>query len=279
MSICFLFICCSNITNFNLKWRGETYKDMTISVDLVPAVLCERLYSLFCPRSRECRFYVFFKYKSEDCFPVDHSDVELKSICQLPENVRKGYAFAKAIRLTSLLPKGFLEYIQVYDIHSCLRTYLLKVCLLFLTERLCVLHHSYEFSNLLPCKWAYLLYHHLYARLLDGEIPIWFNVDPIFVTRLKAEIVFQCYHPLDISTEEAAPCCIKQRALLAMTKLYINALNRFCEQQGCDMTKLQAKVKTVQQIQIPGLQDIILTFVKGKMPVQRVRHLQNEKQP
>ena len=83
------FICCSNITNFNLKWRGETYKDMTISVDVVPAVLCERLYSLFCPQSREGQFYVFFKYKSEDCFPVDHSDVELKSICQLPDNCER----------------------------------------------------------------------------------------------------------------------------------------------------------------------------------------------
>ena len=108
------FISCSNITNFNLKWRCDAYKDMTISVDVVPAVLCERLYSIFCPRSRECQFYVVFKYKSDDWFPVNHSDVELKSICQLPNNVRKEYAFAKAIRLTSLPPKGFLGAIEVH---------------------------------------------------------------------------------------------------------------------------------------------------------------------
>ena len=269
------FVQCSNITNFRLKWRGKNYKDMTISIDVVPAVLCERIYSLFCPRPSECRFYVFFKYKSEDCFPVDHSDAELKSICELPDNVRKGYAFAKAIRLSSLLPQNFLERIQVFDIHRCLRTYLLKVCLLFITQRLHVLHPSYGFSGLLPSEWAYLLYHQLHARLLDGEIPIWFNVDPHFVTRLSGEVVFQCHHPLDVCVEDAAPCCVKQKSLLVLTQFYIDSLRALCERQGSDMTRLQKKVNIVRQIEIPGLQEFIGQFVKGKIPVQHVRRRQS----
>ena len=258
----------TNITNFRVIWRGSCYKDMTIKIDVVPAILCEQAYSVFCPGVHKSQFYVFFKFKSKECFPVDHSDVELKSICKLKKNIRKGYAFAKAIRLSALLQQSFLTNINVEDIHDCLRTYLLKICLLFCTERLC-LHLKHQFEILTPMKWAYLLYNHLEARLLDGEIPIWFNVDPTFTTRIGAEVVFQCYHSLDVAVDEEAPCCTKQKALLALTRFFLKALKAFCEYNGCDMNKLEDCVKQVRQLEVPGLQEIIGYYVQGKRPVKR----------
>ena len=153
---------------------------------------------------------------------------------------------------------------------NVLITYFLKICLLFCTERLCLLHHTYAFRNLTAIEWSYLLYNHLEARLLEGEIPIWFNIDPKFVTRLGAEIVFQCYHSLDVQGDETSACCTKQRALLVLTNYFIKALKGFCEYKGCNMDALEDFVKQIRQVEIPGLQEIIGRFVQGKMPAQRV---------
>ena len=264
----------TNITNFRMIWRGSCYKDMTIKIDVVPAILCKQtylckqVYALFCPGAQTSQFYVFFKFENNKCFPVDHSDVEVNSICKLKERTRKGYTFAKAIRLSNLLPQFFLANIHVEDIHDCLRTYMLKTCLLFCTEKLC-LHSKYHFETLTPMEWAYLLYSHLEARLLAGEIPVWFNIVPKYVTRSGEEVIFQCYHSLDVAADEESPCCTKQKALLALTRFFLKALKSFCEYKGCDMNKLEECVKEVRQLEIPGLQEAIGYFVKGKRPLNR----------
>ncbi|PFX20234.1 Potassium channel AKT3 [Stylophora pistillata] len=104
----------ANATKIALKWSGQVYRDLLISVDLVPALhfpkfwppnVCET--PLLHPKIKEKGVHVvmalhsgsFFK-SGEKHFRLSFSLAETAIFQALPEHVHSGYILAKAVRST-----------------------------------------------------------------------------------------------------------------------------------------------------------------------------------
>ena len=109
----------ANATKITLKWSGQVYRDLLISVDLVPAVhfplfwppnICET--PLLHPKLKEKGVHVvmalhgecFFKH-GEKHFRLSFSTAETAIFQALPEHVRSSYILAKAVRSTYVCSK------------------------------------------------------------------------------------------------------------------------------------------------------------------------------
>ena len=128
-----------DITALHLRWYGEHYKDMPISIDLVPCIEFED----FKPAklashdgAGEFKYYVLPKRvhhaETETCsFPVASTTVEQALMKNVSPWIREGYKLAKAIRLTSLITQECAVELteDVTNIHDCVKTYMLKTCL------------------------------------------------------------------------------------------------------------------------------------------------------
>ena len=114
------------------------YKDMDVKVDLVPMI-----------RFKSDKFVLLnhlgqFSHCSEDlilkqihnpyCFPTAFSVFDSTMIKALPREIKQGYILAKALRRGNLFHACAekLRDLDIYDIQEHLRTFMLKMAVLWL---------------------------------------------------------------------------------------------------------------------------------------------------
>ena len=131
------------IIALHLRWYGDRYKDMPISVDLVPCVEFDDYKPPRRYAKQHCRSFVFGKRRvlreaDTTQFPVACTLEEQALMKGYTANARNGCKLAKAIRLTRLLTHDCVSKLtrDVTNIHDTLRTYMLKTCLFILHQRL-----------------------------------------------------------------------------------------------------------------------------------------------
>ena len=217
----------------HLRWRGNVYKDMEITVDLVPALEL----SNFTPNPKlvdeSCTYYAFVKQREftknseRILFPIAYSEAEVTLIRQLPECARQGFQLAKAMRIAVLFPDLIQQLLQgVFAIDECLKTYMLKTAVLVLAK---VVPTALQ-SRLTQEQWAFMVYCYLVYRVRDnGSLMNIFDADHIH----KQFSIFACRHELDIAHgEEARACCINRRNLLVIVQFMLHVLKAHLEREG-----------------------------------------------
>ena len=140
---------------------------------------------------------------------------------------RRGYKLAKAIRLTSLLTQKCVDKLtdNVTNIHDCLKTYMLKTCLIVLHLRDPSLKQRGD--ELFPEQWALLLYEQLLEFLCNGELPILLDCtlgdDEASVVRCRHFLPFIWLHE-----HLRAACCDNKLNVLALTLNLHDVLTNYC---------------------------------------------------
>lgn len=109
----------ANATTIRIRWHGHFFKDMLISVDLVPALFFPNFWppnvsktALLTPKMKENGIHVVFALHNdkffesqEKHFRLSFSLAETEMFKSLPEQVCRGYILAKAIRNPSVCPQ------------------------------------------------------------------------------------------------------------------------------------------------------------------------------
>lgn len=109
----------ANATTIHINWHGHFFKDMLISIDLVPAVYFPNFWppnvsqtALLTPKIKENGTHVVFALHNDqffECqekhFRLSFSLAETEIFKTLPEQVRLGYILAKAIRNSHVCPQ------------------------------------------------------------------------------------------------------------------------------------------------------------------------------
>ena len=234
-----LFHGLAEIPCIHLKWRGPVYKDMSITIDLVPALRIRNYNPKIAFVNEPCEYYtfpkgIFFHSKGYSLWPVAFSEVELKLVCSLPEQARSGLKLAKGVRIRELFPKKVVQLLHnVSSLDDCLKTYMLKTNVIVLSK---VVPKATKFDDV---QWAYMTYALVVQRLLLlGSIPHIFDVSP----QHNIFTVFACRHDTDIPCEEERKCCI-QRKNLVIIALNIREVLRIClENEGKDIAQLDTFV-------------------------------------
>ena len=127
------FLQSKSITAVHLRWYGDHYKDMPISIDLVPCVELDDFKPQRKYTATPCKHYVFCKHKNKTdigvrIFPVAFTDQEQTMMKEITANARQGLMLAKSLRLTRLMTYECASRLTegVTDIHDTVRTYVLK---------------------------------------------------------------------------------------------------------------------------------------------------------
>ena len=137
--------------HFKLKWRGSHFKDLTINIDVAPALSLpfaevEKLFPIIRDSVSKSKVYIIPKF-------VGHVDTDVRlsfSVCELamikaePQYVRSGYRLAKALRNCEVCPALQKSNGQFVDAENCITSYMLKTCLLHAID------YSTENSSLRP---------------------------------------------------------------------------------------------------------------------------------
>ena len=218
------FLVTKRISSVTVCWRGQRYKDMEISIDLVPAFE----FRDYTPRQPytdgPCTYYIFLKTKvlsrktAEPLYPIAFSDVEVKIITGLPKNAHLGYKLAKALRTGLFVPREVAEKWQLHNLEDYLVTYMLKTCMMHL-----YLHLKPNLPELAPEQWAHMIYAHLYYRLEDGAIPHVFEGDAK-VDRSSHLDIFFCTDRDEVGEDEESACCVKKRTLMDVAAWLMHVL-------------------------------------------------------
>ena len=145
-------------------------------------------------------------------------------------SARRGFMLAKAIRLTSLITQECAAKLTaaVTNIHDCLKTYMLKTCLLVLHMRMGGINY-----DLLPEQWTLLIFEQLLEFLIVGEQPILLEVT---FGDDKAS-TFSCEHWLGtIHRHEAkrAQCCDNRLNILSLVTHFYTLWVNYCLSKGID---------------------------------------------
>ena len=146
------------------------------------------------------------------------------------EIARRGYKLSKAVRLTSLMTQECANKLtdDVTNIHDCLKTYMLKTCLIV---------HLHDPSlrkrgNFLCAEqWALLIYKQLLEFLLAGELPILLDA----TLGDDKSYVFKCDHHLPfilVSEHLRAACCDNRINILTLTAHLHDVLEKYCVSNG-----------------------------------------------
>ena len=127
------------ISCLHVTWRGQSYKDMNIYIDLVVAL---KLFSYKClidvfkstdKHYKDKREYsVFYKGVLYEGFAVAFNDTEYHIMSVLPPALKRGFIYAKALRIADFFPWHiFTKLKDVYNLEDSLKTYMLKTSLFF----------------------------------------------------------------------------------------------------------------------------------------------------
>lgn len=109
----------ANATTIHIRWHGHFFKDMLISVDVVPALFFSNFWppnvsktALLTPKIKESGIHVVFALhndkffeRQEKHFRLSFSLAETEIFKSLPEQVCQGYILAKAIRNSYVCPQ------------------------------------------------------------------------------------------------------------------------------------------------------------------------------
>ena len=109
----------ANATTIRIRWHGHVFKDMLISVDVVPALFFSNFWppnvsktALLTPKIKENGIHVVFALHNdkffesqEKHFRLSFSLAETEIFISLPEQVCRGYILAKAIRNSYVCPQ------------------------------------------------------------------------------------------------------------------------------------------------------------------------------
>ena len=166
------------------------------------------------------------------------TEVEQSLIKSYSTNARQGYKLAKAVRLTSLISAACVNKLTaiVTDIHDCLKTYMLKTCLIVLHLREPSLKQ--RGNELLPEQWALLIYEQLLEFAQKGELPILLDC----TLGDDDASVFRCEHELPfIRAKEhlRAACCDNRLNVMALAEHLFDVLREYCVTKGIDVDHVE----------------------------------------
>ena len=172
---------------FILLWRGRSFKDLMISVDLVPAFLFPlqkvKLTSRILHCHEECPVYIIPKnvgLMNMD-MRLSFSLEELRLINNSPDYIKHAYRLAKAMRHHEICPsvetaKGHFSVASEY-----ISSYMLKTCLFHaMSDNMKPVAN--ECSQWLLCSWsihwAIKIYERMehFLKVHEGKIPHYFHV-------------------------------------------------------------------------------------------------------
>ena len=157
-------------------------------------------------------------------FLVSYSDVEVRFVINLPDNIRKGFIFAKAARHSKLfdmpdeISSRLLEPICIEDF---ITTYMIKTCLMHAMSHTRMRELPFACS---PHDTAYVLYLMLrYFVKSKGKLQIYFD------TKIN---LISCAHEFDIVYDDKLGCCLKRMLIVGISKEILNTLTKLLSQSA-----------------------------------------------
>ena len=144
---------------------------------------------------------------------------------EITANARQGFMLAKSLRLMRLMTHECVSRLteNVTDIHTTLKTYMLKTCLFVLHQRL-----PDPTVELLPEQWVQLIFYQLLQFIVNGDMRTVFDAavyDP-------SASLFYCKHNLKEIQEHdelRAACCDQRIDLLIIAEHLYKIMRRHCQ--------------------------------------------------
>ena len=193
------------------RWTGDVFKDMMISVDLVPSFKFEENFVI-------AKTEKDYREDGVELWTFSTCSFEQQSIGQLPKHIRDGFILAKALRIAKTFPQEIIEELSLETDHidDYLTSYMLKQLVLYCREQAQTYHE--------PAQIAHLLYSYIEMRLrCHGSILTYFH---------EEDAVFECTQTMNTPPDEWQPCCFKRRLLLRMVQWILRLLRVYCTARG-----------------------------------------------
>ena len=157
-------------------------------------------------------------------YPIAYSEEESRLVCELPENGRKGFKLAKAMRIATMFPPAIQRMLQeVFSTEDCLKTYIIK------TSAIMCHRSNPDFSALLSVEeWALLISMHLHLRLIQGELYTLF-------ASARSEVTALFYCSDSMASGDASQyrrCCVERKNLLVIVAYLKYFLMAYLESQN-----------------------------------------------
>ena len=228
----------------HLLYRKSPFKDLLISVDFViglihPDYKLEHELPLPDGKAEKCEFYLIPKVSDRKqlnaCnaqFLVSYSNVEYLFIETLPNDIRKGFIFAKAARNASLcsLPEELGKHVlEPLNVENFVTTYMLKTCLMFSMTHYSLRMILEQATTSYEC--AYVLYVVLcYFVQKKGRLPFYFD---------RSINLFSCTHKFYLDYDDKLGCCLKRALIVGFSECIMESLDKVV--QNAD--RMRAKVE------------------------------------
>ena len=190
------------ISKLQLLWRGEAFPDLIIYVDLVPAFTFResRTTSIHTwPENVRIDndFFVLAKtsrhnYRPSNDFRVSHCRLEREVMAGLPDYMKNGYIFSKAVRIADICGEQFnfknFDVEEDISAEDFITSYILKNSFLNVIKAL----KEQRRSNIPECKyeWAEAIYVELKEALVKKEIQLWHS--GVLLTCEECKVTYTC---------------------------------------------------------------------------------------
>ena len=229
------------ISCLRVTWRGRSYKDMPIYIDLVVALEINS-YKCLSDVFREphasyvdqSRYFVFNKGLAAIGYFIAFSDTEQRLMRSLPASARLGFMFAKAIRLGDLFDQEiYTKMHHVRNLEDFLRTYILKTCLFYCAIFLKRTHLDL-YESLVPIEWTYLIFKQVEQGLVQGCIISIFSWN---IYKEGHAVLFHCPESVDTPDDEKKACCFDRADLLVITRQLIGVVKLVCEEREINLDR------------------------------------------
>ncbi|CAC5409221.1 unnamed protein product [Mytilus coruscus] len=183
-----------SISNLNFRWTGKSFKDLDISVDIVPAVAPTKWLphtinlhtNLMSHLHLEPNYSVVFKTPDSEVFRdwnillrISTADVEADIIRSTTPSIRKGYILLKALHKSEYFPTVWDKDDDDEPSVEYLTTYMLKSCFLYELEKYVDQYNSSEQSSVepdwdSPPAWAYRMTRRMLVCVQNQSMPVFF---------------------------------------------------------------------------------------------------------
>ena len=175
--------------SFVLHWRGRSFKDLRINVDIVPAIevpfaKLQKCYPYLQPFVKEYSTYTIPKnlgYYNMDN-RLSFSVHELNILQNVPQCIRCGYRLAKAMRHKEVCPPLKTDKGRYVDATDYIPSYMLKTCLLHVWHQQSSISSTCMVStnailHSQSVDWALKIYKKMehFLKTQDGQIPSYFQ--------------------------------------------------------------------------------------------------------
>lgn len=183
-----------SISNINFRWTGKSFKDLDISVDIVPVVEPTKWLpktinlhnNLMNQLHLEPKYSVVFKTPASEVFRdwnillrISTADVEADIIKSMTPSIRKGYILVKALHKSEYFPTVWDKDDDDEPSVEYLTTYMLKSCFLYELENYLDQYNSNEHSTVEPdgdssTAWAYKITRRMLVCVENQSMPVFF---------------------------------------------------------------------------------------------------------